>query len=105
MSVDSQRFMQIISNLLSNAIKYSPQQETVTISTSLQNDYVRISVTDRGNGIPKEFRSRIFQKFAQADSSDTREKGGTGLGLAITRELVEHMGGQVGFESIPGQGA
>ncbi|WP_230404053.1 PAS domain S-box protein [Undibacterium curvum] len=104
-SVDSQRFMQIISNLLSNAIKYSPQQETVMISTSLHHQHVRISVTDKGNGIPKEFRSRIFQKFAQADSSDTREKGGTGLGLAITRELVEHMGGQVGFESIPGQGA
>lgn len=104
-SVDSQRFMQIISNLLSNAIKYSPQQETVMISTSLHHHTVRISVTDKGNGIPKEFRNRIFQKFAQADSSDTREKGGTGLGLAITRELVEHMGGQVGFESMPGQGA
>ncbi|MBU0801358.1 MAG: hypothetical protein KKE80_06230, partial [Gammaproteobacteria bacterium] len=52
-----------------------------------------------------EFRKRIFQKFSQADSSDTRQKGGTGLGLAISKELIERMSGMVGFESLPGDGA
>jgi signal transduction histidine kinase len=66
---------------------------------------VRVSVTDHGPGVPAEFRDRIFQKFAQADSTDARQKGGTGLGLAITKELVERMGGQVGFESVEGEGA
>ncbi|MDP3586231.1 MAG: ATP-binding protein, partial [Thiobacillus sp.] len=50
-------------------------------------------------------RDRIFNKFSQADSSDARQKGGTGLGLAITRELLERMGGRIGFESVDGSGA
>ena len=62
-------------------------------------------MVDHGPGIPEAFRTRIFQRFAQADSSDTRAKEGTGLGLAITRELVERMGGHVDFESVEGEGA
>lgn len=65
----------------------------------------RIEVKDNGPGIPAEFRDRIFQKFSQADASDSRQKGGTGLGLAISRELVERMGGQIGFDSMEGAGA
>ena len=103
--VDAQRFMQVMSNLLSNAIKYSHEDGVVEIKAVLDAAVVRIMVIDHGSGIPAEFRERIFQKFAQADSSDTRQKGGTGLGLAITRELVEHMGGRVGFDSVEGQGA
>ncbi len=103
--VDSQRLMQVLSNLLSNAVKFSPEDGTVEIAVALRNKLVRVTVTDHGPGIPAEFRSRIFQKFAQADSSDTRQKGGTGLGLAITRELVERMGGQIGFESVEGEGS
>ena len=102
--VDNLRFMQVLSNLLSNAVKYSPSGETVSVRASMAGERVRVEVCDQGSGIPPEFRPRIFQKFAQADSSDTRERGGTGLGLAITRELVERMGGQIGFESEPGQG-
>lgn len=60
---------------------------------------------DRGPGIAAEFRSRIFEQFAQADSSDTREKGGTGLGLAISRQLMERMEGRIGFDSVEGQGS
>jgi len=104
-AVDSQRLMQILSNLLSNAIKYSPENETVEISAAIRTNTVRISVRDHGEGIPADFHSRIFQKFAQADSSNTREKGGTGLGLAISRELVEHMGGNIGFDSGLHKGA
>lgn len=103
--VDSQRLMQVLSNLISNAIKYSPEEGRVEISVKAENQSVRVTVTDHGSGIPDEFKARIFQKFAQADSSDTRQKGGTGLGLAITRELIERMDGHIGFESELGKGA
>jgi DNA-binding response OmpR family regulator len=66
---------------------------------------VRISVRDHGRGIPEEFRGRIFQKFAQADASDTRKQSGTGLGLAISRELAERMNGSLDYDSVPGEGA
>lgn len=103
--VDGQRLMQVLGNLFSNAIKYSPEDGTVEVSVQVLAGKVRVTVADHGPGIPASFRSRIFQKFAQADSSDTRQKGGTGLGLAITRELVERMGGQIGFDSEEGQGS
>ena len=103
--VDGQRIMQVLSNLLSNAIKFSPENGVVDVIVILRSGWVRISVIDDGPGIPAAFREHIFQKFAQADSSDTRQKGGTGLGLAITRELVERMGGEVGFDSVENEGA
>lgn len=103
--VDSHRLLQVLSNLLSNAIKFSPENGTVEIAVAADHERVRISVSDQGPGVPAAFRDRIFQKFAQADASDTRQKGGTGLGLAITRELVERMGGQIGFRSVEGEGA
>lgn len=103
--VDSQRLQQVLANLLSNAIKFSPKGGAVSISLNRLPGQVRVMVSDEGPGIPQAFRSRIFEKFSQADSSDTRQKGGTGLGLAITRELVEQMGGRVGFDSVEGNGA
>lgn len=103
--VDLQRFQQVMSNLLSNAVKFSPQGGSVKLSASMKGDRVRISIIDHGEGITDAFKPRIFQRFAQADSSDQRRKGGTGLGLAITRELVEHMGGELGFESELGKGS
>jgi signal transduction histidine kinase len=62
-------------------------------------------VRDRGAGVPEDFRSRVFEKFAQADSSSTRKNGGTGLGLAISKAIIEQMGGSIGFDSVAGQGA
>ena len=103
--LDSHRFLQVMANLISNALKFSPDDATVDIAVVAKDKNVRVSVIDCGMGIPAEFHGRIFQKFSQADSSDTRQKGGTGLGLAITKELVERMGGKIGFESIEGQGA
>ncbi|MEZ5508036.1 MAG: PAS domain S-box protein [Gammaproteobacteria bacterium] len=102
---DAQRLQQVLANLISNAIKFSPANATVQVSVTRATDRVRLTVKDQGPGIPAEFRTRIFQKFSQADSSDTRQKGGTGLGLAISRDLVERMGGRIGFESVEGQGA
>nr|WP_242469628.1 PAS domain S-box protein [Rhabdochromatium marinum] len=103
--VDSQRLQQVLANFLSNAAKFSPEGGTVEIGVQLRGTHVRIWVRDHGPGIPREFRSRMFKKFSQADASDTRQRGGTGLGLAITKELVERMDGTVGFESIIGEGA
>nr|WP_281201738.1 PAS domain S-box protein [Pseudohongiella acticola] len=102
--VDPVRFEQVMANLLSNAIKFSPAGTEVLISLEVAAESVCIIVSDQGPGIPDEFRTRIFHKFSQADSSDSRQRGGTGLGLAITRELVEKMNGQIDFRSAPGSG-
>ena len=103
--VDEQRLQQILSNLLSNAIKFSPRGGRIKLSAGIAGDCVRVMVTDQGAGVPDSFKARIFQRFAQADSTDRREKGGTGLGLAISKELVESMGGRIGFVSPPDEGA
>lgn len=104
-NIDAMRLQQVLSNLLSNAAKFSPAGERVDLSATLSDGWVRVSVRDRGPGISADFRERVFQKFAQADSSDSRQQGGTGLGLAISKELIERMGGRIGFDSEPGQGA
>ncbi|OOZ71466.1 hypothetical protein BOW49_12655 [Solemya velum gill symbiont] len=101
---DAHRLLQVFANLISNAVKYSPQDDIVEISVSSHNDGFRVTVRDHGSGIPKEFRSRIFQRFAQADSSDTRDKSGTGLGLSITKAIVERHGGRIGYTSEVGVG-
>jgi PAS domain S-box-containing protein len=101
---DRDKLVQVLVNLLSNAIKYSPQFNTVTLACAADPEGVRMSVSDNGPGIPQEFRARVFEKFGQADSSDTRLKGGTGLGLAICRAIVEQHGGTIGFETEEGQG-
>jgi len=103
-NIDEKRIAQVMSNLLSNAAKYSPANGQVEISVEGYQGCARISVVDHGKGIPEEFKSRIFSKFSQADSSDTRQKGGTGLGLNITKAIVEQHGGKIGFESGEGQG-
>jgi len=103
--VDVDRFQQVMSNLISNAIKFSPAGGKVTLSCCRRQAMVRIAVNDEGPGVPEEFRERIFQPFAQADSSDTREKGGTGLGLSIVSAIIKNFGGCVGYESNSGQGA
>lgn len=100
-SVDSDRMMQVFTNLLSNAAKYSPAGGRVLVAVERIGRDIRVTVKDNGPGIPDEFRVRIFQKFAQADSSDSRKKGGTGLGLSIAKAIIEKMGGNIGFDSQP----
>jgi PAS domain S-box-containing protein len=102
---DPDWLMQVLTNLLSNAIKFSPPGEEVVVAIAKRGPAFRISVRDHGCGIPEDFKLRIFQKFAQADASDAREKGGTGLGLSIVKQLVTRLGGQVDFEDAPGGGA
>lgn len=101
--VDKGRFLQVLANLMSNAIKFSPPGGTVTIVSDASEHGMRIQIRDQGPGIPKEFRSRIFSAFSQADASDKREKSGSGLGLAISKQMIERMSGQIWFESNPGE--
>ena len=102
---DADRLIQVATNLLSNAAKFSPVGGEVTVTVNPETRIARLSVADHGPGISEEFRSRIFGKFAQADSTDTRAKGGTGLGLAIARDIAERHGGRLWFESAEGEGA
>jgi len=102
--VDRDRVIQVLTNILSNAAKFSPRGAVVAVAIRAEFDSVRVSVHDRGPGIAPEFRSRIFQRFAQADSSDSRAKGGTGLGLSIAKTIMERLGGSIGFDSVPGEG-
>ena len=102
---DADGLMQVLTNLISNAAKFSPEASACQVSVPRHLvDCYRITVADRGPGIPEEFRDRIFEKFAQADSSDTRRKAGTGLGLSIVREIVVALDGSVGFEDRDGGG-
>ncbi len=98
-NADSDRLMQVLTNLLSNAAKFSPKDGVVEIAAARSGDNVRVEVHDHGTGIPAEFRKKIFQKFAQADASATRQKGGTGLGLSICKAIIEKHHGKIGFES------
>ncbi|MBL8269441.1 ATP-binding protein [Steroidobacter sp.] len=100
--VDPSRFLQVMANLLSNASKFSPAGAAIEVTAGCQQGRVRVAVRDFGKGIPLEFQSRIFQKFSQADSSDSRNRNGTGLGLAISRAIVERLGGHIGFETGAG---
>jgi PAS domain S-box-containing protein len=102
---DAGRLMQVMANLISNAAKYSPKSDYVEIAVHRMNGNIEIGVRDHGPGIPEAFRARIFEKFAQADSSDTRRVGGTGLGLSITRAIIECHDGRIDYESEAGVGA
>ena len=103
--VDADRVIQVLVNLLSNAAKFSPAGGAV-VSVNLRQlpDCTRVSVTDSGSGIPGTFRDRIFQRFAQVDSSDRRQKGGSGLGLYLCKSIIESHQGTIDFFSDPGKG-
>jgi len=97
---DPKRLQQVLANLLSNAVKFSPRGGCVRLSASQSDGMIRVEVSDRGPGIPKELRARIFQRFARGEAPKTPEHGrGSGLGLAISKALIEKMGGRIGFET------
>src|ERR1700722_11544001 len=98
------RLLQVVTNLLSNAIKFSPANGEVVVAIEKEPDIVRITVRDHGLGIPIAFKPLIFEKFAQADAGNARKKGGTGLGLSIVKQIVDRLGGGVGFADAPGGG-
>jgi len=105
-AADKSLITQAVKNLVNNAIKYSPERTTVTIGTALEAEVVRVSVADRGFGIPAEARDRVWDKFYRVvrDGQDKDEES-TGLGLSFVREVVEQHGGQVDLNSEEGRGS
>ncbi len=103
---DPGRFAQVVTNLVGNAVKFT-EKGSVKVNLSYNADTKRIycEVQDSGIGIPVSKQPAIFEKFVQGDASISRKYGGTGLGLAITKQLVEMMGGEIGFRSVEGKGS
>lgn len=94
---DAKRLRQIIYNLLGNGVKFTDSGEVRLVVNPADGDRVRFDVVDTGIGVPEHAEDLLFHRFAQADTSNTREYGGAGLGLSISRELVELFGGEIGF--------
>ncbi|MDX1447848.1 MAG: ATP-binding protein, partial [Acidimicrobiia bacterium] len=94
-----------VRNLISNAIRYSTKGDSVTVSTVVEGDNVRLSVEDTGAGIPRRSIDRVFERFYRVDVARSRETGGTGLGLAIVKHVAEGHGGSVSVESELGVGS
>jgi signal transduction histidine kinase len=105
-AADKSMITQAVKNLVSNAIKYSPERTTVTISTALEAEAVRLSVEDRGYGIPAEAKDRVWEKFYRVvREGQEKDEESTGLGLSFVREVVEQHGGAVDLDSEVGRGS
>jgi len=102
---DRDQLLMAINNLIENAINYSPPNTKVSVSTSLQDDIVTISVADQGIGIPESDLERIFERFYRVDPARSRETGGTGLGLSIVEHVATKHGGDITVWSAPNVGS
>lgn len=101
---NSDKVEQVLVNILSNAIKYTNEGSDITVSLEARQGFVITSIKDQGPGIPEEDQPRIFERFYRVEKARARELGGTGLGLSIAKQIVEAHGGQIGIDSVPGQG-
>ncbi|MFH0803007.1 MAG: ATP-binding protein [bacterium] len=106
-SVDEDKISQVLVNLLDNAIKFTALKSkgSVTVEAQEENDGLRVSITDKGIGIPADEVDKIFDRFYRVKSGPSAELGGTGLGLSITRQIVEAHGGTIDVSSTFGQGS
>jgi len=102
---DARWVRKVLLHLIDNALKFSPADAAVTLAAERRENVVRFMVSDEGSGVPPQFASRIFGKFAQADASNTRDKGGAGLGLSYCKAIVEGCGGRIGYLNNPERGA
>jgi signal transduction histidine kinase len=104
---DARRIEQVVTNYLSNALKYSPTTRPVEVGVAVEDTWVRVKVRDQGPGLTPDQQLRIFERFYRAPGIEVQSGTGIGLGLGlyICRTLIEQHGGQVGVESVPGQGS
>jgi len=102
---DQERIEQVVHNLLNNAVKYSGQNKYIKLSCTKVDDHMRIAVTDKGKGIPPQERERIFQQFYRIQCPDTKIQPGLGLGLFICLEIINKHKGQIGVNSVEGEGS
>jgi Na+/proline symporter/nitrogen-specific signal transduction histidine kinase len=103
---DRDQLMQVVVNLLSNAVKFSePTRGEVMVSVTYRDSEIAVSVRDNGPGISPEYQKVIFEKFRQVGDTMTAKPSGSGLGLAICQRIVEHLGGRIWVDSLPGHGA
>jgi two-component system sensor histidine kinase ResE len=102
---DPRRTVQVLVNLLSNASKYGPDDAEITIGAKVREDWVRVTVADRGSGIPWERRQDLFRRFRHLGLDDKKAQYGVGLGLSVVKATVEAHGGQVGVDDRPGGGS
>ena len=105
-AADKSLITQAVKNLVNNAIRYSPERTTVTVSTALEAEAVRVCVEDRGYGIPAEAKERVWDKFYRVvREGQEKDEESTGLGLSFVREVVEQHGGRVELDSEEGRGS
>lgn len=104
-TADAERLHQIVGNLVGNARKFSPARAPISIEATQSRGKVFVRVCDRGGGVPREIRDRIFEPFVQFETEDTRTRGGLGVGLYIAKMLCEHMGAELSVDDHPGGGA
>lgn len=104
MKIDEDKITQVLDNIISNALKYSPEGGIITYRLKQEGNFLKISVSDQGVGIPKQNVTKIFDRFYRVDRARSRKLGGTGLGLAIAKEMIQVHGGQIWAQSIEGKG-
>lgn len=102
---DTELLTEVVSNLISNAVKFSPAGSSVIIKMETSAESLKLTVSDRGRGIPLEMQEQIFDRFKQVEQSDRRKGKGTGLGLAICKAVIEKHNGKIGVLSSPGEGS
>ncbi len=105
MDYDPERFLQIIHNLLSNAIKFTPSGGKIVLRADIKDNWLHISVSDSGAGIPADELPFLFERFFQAKNQEHAKAGGTGIGLSLTAELVKAMRGEITVSSTIGMGS
>jgi signal transduction histidine kinase len=104
-NIDSRRIGEVLRNLLENAVAHTAKGDTITVAAKLRDNWVEVSVTDTGEGIPTEELANIFERFYRVDKSRARATGGSGLGLTIAKRLVEAHGGKIEAQSQLGKGS
>lgn len=102
---DRERISQVLTNVLSNAVKYSPRSDKIILSSTVESDFIHVSIQDFGIGISPEYHQKIFERFFRVSDEDEKTYPGMGIGLHVSREILEYYGGKIWVESQKGDGS